>query len=129
MTRGKSHFSDEQKQRVVEDYVSGRKTAQELATELGIAHGLIYKWKVRFDESAKVRRIETLQDQGMDLESARRVLDLEAELAEYKKKVGEQAVIIDLLKKLQPPNSPLARESNGLGDIMKQLGRSKRPVK
>jgi transposase-like protein len=129
MSRTKRHYSEEIKQRVVEDYVSGRKTAQELATELGVAQGLIYKWKVRLEEHAKGQRIEEMQDQGMNPESARRFLDLEAELAEYKKKVGEQAVIIDLLKKLQPPNSPLARESNGLGDIMKQLDRSKRPVK
>lgn len=129
MSRTKRHYSEEIKQRAVDDYVSGRKTAQELALELGVAQGLIYKWKVRLEENAKGQRIEEMQAQGMDPESARRILDLEAELAEYKKKVGEQAVIIDLLKKLQPPNSPLARESNGLGDIMKQLGRSKRPVK
>src|SRR5690606_4592611 len=126
MSRRKRHYPEELKQRAVEDYVSGRKTAQELASELGVAQGLIYKWKVRFDEKVKGRRIEEMEAQGMDPAMARRILDLEAELAEYKKKVGEQTVIIDLLKKLQHPNSPLGRESNGLSDIMKQLGRSKR---
>lgn len=129
MSRDKRHYSEEIKRRVVDDYVAARKTAQELAAELGVAQGLIYKSKVRFDESAKGQRIEEMQAQGMDTESARRILELEVELAEFKKKVGEQAVIIDILKKLQPPNSPLAKGSNGLSDIMKHVGRSKRPVK
>lgn len=129
MSRQKRFYPEDLKRQAVEDYVSGRKTAAQVASELGVAQGVIYKWKVRFDEKAKGARIDELQAQGADLQQARRIVELEEELAEYQKKVGQQAVLIDLLKKLQPPNSPLANVSHGLSDIMKHVARSKRPVK
>lgn len=129
MGHKKRFYSEDVKRRVVEDYVSGRKTAADLASELGIAQGLIYKWKVRLDEEAKGARIDELITKGADPEQARRILELEEELAEYQKKVGQQAVLIDLLKKLQPVSSPLANVSNGLTDIMKHVARSRRHAK
>ncbi len=128
MGKRKRYFSEEVKKRVVDDYVSNRRTAADLALELNIAQGLIYKWKVKFDEQAKGARIDELQAQGADPTQARRILDLETELAEFQKKVGQQAVLIDLLKKLQPPSSPLANVSNGLTDIIKHVARSRRLV-
>ena len=126
MGNKKRFYAEDVKRRAVEDYVSGRRTAADLASELGVAPGLIYKWKVKFDEQAKGERIDDLQSQGIDPASARRILELETELSEYQKKVGQQAVLIDLLKKLQPPSSPLANVSNGLTDIIRHVARSKR---
>lgn len=129
MGKQKRFYSEEVKKRAVDDYVSGRRTAADLASELNVAQGLVYKWKVKFDEQAKGARIDELQAQGADPYQAKRIVDLEEELAEYQKKVGQQAVLIDLLKKLQPPTSPLANVSNGLTDIIKHVARSKRRVK
>lgn len=122
----KRFFSEEIKKQAIEDYVSGRRSASQIATELGVAQGVIYKWKVRLDENAKGARIDELQGQGASFDQARHILELETELAEYQKKVGQQALLIDLLKKLQPPNSPLANASNGLTDIIKHVARSKK---
>ena len=129
MSKPKRFFPEDVKKQAVEAYVSGRKTALEIATELGVAQGVIYKWKVRFDERAKGARIDELQAQGADPHQARRILELEEELAIYQKKVGEQAVLIDLLKKLQSPISPLTNVSNGLGDTIRHAARFGRPAK
>ncbi len=126
MGKPRRHFSDEIKRQAVEDYVSGRKTATELCAELGIAQGLIYKWKVWADESAREGRVSDLETQGHDPESAQRIRELEEELAEYQKKVGEQAMIIDLLKKLRNlAYSQRESELSGLIATMKPSGRRK----
>lgn len=129
MGKHKRFFSEEVKRQAVGDYVSGRRSTADVALELGVVPGVLYKWKVKLDEEAKGERIDDLQSQGTDPKSARQILELEEELEEYQKKVGQQAVIIDLLKKLQPPNSPLANVSNGLGGIMRHVARLKRAVK
>lgn len=126
MGKPKRHFSDEIKRQAVGDYVSGRKTATELSAELGIAQGLIYKWKVSLDENTREGRIGELESQGHDPESARCIRKLEEEVAEYQKKVGEQTVIIDLLKKLRNlPISQRESELSGLIGTMRPSGRRK----
>lgn len=126
MRKPKRHFSDELKKQIVEEYVSGRKTAADLSLEHGVAQGLIYKWKVGLDERVKGERIETLESEGYDREAARKILQLEEEILEYKKKVGEQTIIIDLLKKLRDlPISQRESELSGLIGTMKLSGRRK----
>lgn len=66
MGKPKRHFSDEIKKQAVEAYISGRKTAAELSVDLGIAQGLIYKWKVNLDENAREGRVSDLESQGHD---------------------------------------------------------------
>lgn len=126
MGKPKRHFSDEIKRQAVEEYVSGRKTAADLSVELGIAQGLIYKWKVCLDENARDGRISDLELQGLDPAAARLIRKLEEEVVEYQKKVGEQAMIIDLLKKLRNlPISQRESELSGLIATMKPSGRRK----
>lgn len=126
MRKSKRHFSDELKKQIVEEYVSGRKTAAELSLEHGVAQGLIYKWKVWLDEKSKGERINTLESEGYDREAARKIHQLEEEILEYKKKVGEQTIIIDLLKKLRDlPISQRESELSGLIGTMKLSGRRK----
>ena len=67
---------------------------------------------------------------GLSTQAARKILSLEAELKEYQKKVAQQAVIIDLLKKLQTStNYQPESELTGLIDTSKKLARSRKPAK
>ena len=120
MKRPKRYFSDEEKRRAVEEYVSGRKKAAEVASEINIAVGLLYKWRVMLAESDKGARIDELQATGSSLDQSRRIVELEEQVAEYQKKVGELTLINDLLKKLrQSGTSPLANELTGLIETTK----------
>ena len=92
--------------------------------------GVIYRWRVQLDEKAKGARIDELEAQGMSSQMARKMLQMEAEIEEYQKKVAQQAIIIDLLKKLQEPTtSQPESELTGLIDTTRKLGRSKRRAK
>ena len=123
-------FTDEQKRAAVDDYVSGRKTAAQVATENDVAIPVIYKWRVQLDEKSKGSRIEELEAQGMNSQMARKFQQQEAEIEEYQKKVAQQAIIIDLLKKLQgPTNSQPESELTGLIDTTRKWARSKRHAK
>lgn len=128
MRKDRRYFSEAEKQQAVAEYTSGRKTVTEIAQELGIAPGLIYKWKVWVDERAKGHRIDELEDSGHSAASARKIQELEAELAEYQKKVGEQAVMIDLLKKhrLQPSSVSGSALSGLIATINKSAAKRKR---
>jgi|SRR5690606_15149670 len=128
--RNRRQFSDEQKRNAVDDYVSGRKTAEQVAVECGVNTGMIYKWRVQLDEKAKGARIDELESQGLSTQAARKILQLEAEIEEYQKKVAQQAVIIDLLKKLQRSETfQPESELTGLIDTTKKLARSRKQPK
>ena len=43
-------FSEEQKRRAVDDYVSGSRSAVEVVEELEIAVGQLYRWKAEFEQ-------------------------------------------------------------------------------
>lgn len=128
--RSRRQFTDEQKRKAVDDYVSGRKTAEQVAIENGVERGVVYKWRVQLDERAKGARIEELEEQGFSREQARIIEQQREELEAYKATVAQQAVIIDLLKKLQT-SSASQRESDviGLIETTKRLARSKRPAR
>ena len=128
--KSKKVFSENEKRRAVDDYVSGRKSADQVAAEMGVARGYVYKWRVQLDEKAKGARIDELESQGVSPTDARRMQAMEDELAAYKAKVAEQAVIIDLLKKLQTSTvSPPESELSGLIATTKKLARSRKPVR
>ena len=115
MKKTRRKFSDAEKRAAVDEYVNGRKKAAEVAASIGIAVGLLYKWRVMLAEAAKGERIDELERTGSSPSQARRIVELEEQIAEYQKKVGEQSLIIDLLKKLQPSGSSQpASELTGL---------------
>lgn len=128
--RSRRQFTDEQKRKAVDDYVSGRKTAEQVAIENGVERGVVYKWRVQLDERAKGARIEELEEQGFSREQARIIEQQREELEAYKATVAQQAVIIDLLKKLQT-SSASQRENDviGLIETTKRLARLKRPAR
>ena len=114
--RPRRSFSTEDKQRAVDDYTSGRKTAEEVAKEFNVTSQMIYKWRVQLEEAGRGARVAELEALGHNPMDARRIQQMEDELAEYRAKVAEQAIIIDLLKKLQT-STPSQRESELTGLI------------
>ena len=46
-------FSEEDKRRAVEEYVTGKRSVVNIAEELNVATGLIYKWKSDLELKAK----------------------------------------------------------------------------
>ena len=122
MKKSRRSFNDETKRAAVDAYVSGQKTPLEVANELNIAVGLLYKWRTDMSDAGKEARVKKLEDEGVSPDHAKRILELEEQVAEYQKKVGEQAVMIDLLKKLrQSPNFRPESELTGLIEITKAL--------
>lgn len=126
----RKRFTPEQKEKAIDEYVSGAKTAQEVALELNTDVANVYRWKTVREEKAKGSRIEELIGEGNTLVQAKRILELEAEMDEYKKKIAEQSIIIDLLKKLQTSNSSTPEsELTGLIRTTKKLDLKRRPAK
>ena len=130
MRKAKRFFSDEQKRQAVDDYVSGRKRADEVAAEVDVPRGVIYKWRVQLENQAKGDRVDELETKGLPPDEARRIQRLEDEIAEYKRKLAELALENDLLKKLRGlKTSRSESELNGLIDILRVSGRRKGPAK
>lgn len=128
--KSKYQFTDEQKRKAVAEYVSGEKRAEDVARELGVPQGYLYKWRVQFDERDKGARVEELESMGHSKSEARKIQSLEAELEEYKKKLAEQVLINDLLKKLQASKaSQPESELTGLIRTSRNLDRKGKPAK
>lgn len=83
MRKPRTHFEESVKRSAVEEFVSGRKTAQEVADGLGVERAVIYKWRVQLSERDKGARVEELESMGHSKSEARKIQSLEAELEEY----------------------------------------------
>lgn len=114
--KAKRQFKPEDKARAVDEYVSGRKTAAQLAVEFSCNPNLIYRWKAEADAARRDERAAEIEAGGVrDQRDVKRIVDLEDELEEYKKKLAEQILINDLLKKLRDSRtSPSESELTGL---------------
>lgn len=124
--RSRRKFTDEQKRQAVDDYVSGRKTAAEVAAECDVAQGQVYKWKVQIEEG----RIQELETQGRSPSDARLIQRQEDEIAMYQKKVAELTLLNDLLKKLQRPEIyPQLKNASGYDEIAELLAQSRKLAK
>ena len=123
-------FTEEQKQRAVEDYVSGRKTAAQVAAELAVAPDQIYKWKISQDERAKGLSAEEREAAGSRPEDILRIVELEAELKESRLLLAEKTIIEELLKKrLKSKSSQQRSELTGLIETMEQLAQKRKRAK
>jgi transposase-like protein len=130
MGKPRRQFSEETKRQAVDDFVSGRRSAAEISAELGVAQGVIYRWRVQLEEQARGLRVGELEAEGRHPEDAKRIQRLEEELAEYKRKLGEQTLINDLLKKLRNlPISQRESELSGLIDTFKSSARRRGGVR
>jgi transposase-like protein len=92
----------EQKQDAVRRHLSGENTVHELAQELEVATGQIYKWKAQLEEHSEKQRVSQLTDAGWSESAARALREKELEIEAYQKKIAELTVINDLLKNSQP---------------------------
>lgn len=123
--RPKKHYDLEYKRRIVEEYLHGGIKSAVLAEREGIERGQIYKWKIQLDNCARNERIETIaDDEGVSLDQARKIRELEEELEASQKKIAQLVLENDLLKKIHP-NSPFARKSSGYIETKNALARSK----
>lgn len=118
------------KRKVVQEYLEGKLTAQQIADREGLIPGQIYNWRVQVENRARHERLEAIQIENPEttLEQAKRIQELEEELADYRQKVADQSMMIDLFKKLQP-GSPYVKKLSGYAEIRSSLGRSKRRPK
>ena len=96
MGKPRRTFTDATRRAAVDDYVSGRKSAAQVAAANQISVAQVYRWKVQLDEKDKGARLDELEASGRSREDAKEILRLEAERDAYQRVVGEQAVIIEL---------------------------------
>ena len=127
--KSKKNYDLEYKRRIVQEYLQGGIKSAALAEREGIERGQIYKWKIQLDNLDRGARVEEIADtQGVSLEQARRVRELEEELEATQKKLAKQVVYNELLEELvkkTDPNSAYAKRSSSYADIKLALARSK----
>jgi len=125
MKKQRHHYELDYKRRIVQEYLAGVIPAQELARREGLERGQIYKWRVQLERRERLSRIETIAEtEGVSVEQARRIRELEEELAATQQRLAQTLLECDLLKKLQP-NSPFASASSGYIDTKRLLVRSR----
>lgn len=118
----------EDKKRIVSEYLAGKLTAQEIADREGVERFQIYAWKSQLEARAKKGRFSELVEAGHNPEDIRRMMELEEELLAAKTKIADQALVIDLLKKLHP-SFQSERKLSGFTELRRQVSRSKGRVK
>jgi transposase-like protein len=129
MSDKKTKYSEEIKRKAVEDFNSGKKSAQQLADELGYKDSTrIYSWKAQYAEESKGRQVPFEDPKDSSNELLKRLAELEMENDELKKSLGEKSLIIDLLKKL-PGNSLYEKNASGLTKTIKDLAVKRKPWK
>ena len=123
MKKTRQQYDLDYKCRIVQEYLSGAISAEELAKREGLVRGQIYKWRVQLEHRDRMHRIETIAEtEGVSIEQARRIRELEEELAATQQKLAQTMLENDLLKKLQP-NSPFASVSSGYIETRRRLAR------
>jgi transposase-like protein len=123
MKKSRQQYDLDYKRRIVAEYLAGTTSAEDLAKREGLIRDQIYKWRVQLERRDRMARIETIAEtEGVSLEQARRIRELEEELAATREKLAQTVLENDLLKKLQP-NSPFARRSSGYIETKQLLAR------
>jgi transposase-like protein len=125
MKKSRKSYDLDYKRQIVSEYVSGKASAEEIAKREGLVRGQIYKWRVQLDQQQREERIETIaQTEGVSIDQARRIRELEEELAATQQKLAQSVLENDLLKKTLP-SSLFASVSSGYADTKRLLARSK----
>ena len=133
--KSKKVYDFDYKRRIVDEYVSGQTAAKVIAEREGLVLGQIYKWRIQLHEHNRADRLEQIQieNPSVTLEQARRIRELEEELAATQKKLAQMAIenecLGELVKKKIDPSSPYARRSSGFVELKAALARSKGRVK
>ncbi len=125
MKKQRQHYDLDYKRRIVQEYLAGTISADDLAKREDLVRGQIYKWRVQLERRERLSRIETIAEtEGVSLEQARKIRELEEELAATQQRLAQTLLENDLLKKLQP-NSPFASASSGYIGTKRLLARSR----
>lgn len=88
---GKQKFTEAEKKLIVLEVIKGKKSVLQIAKEKGISDAMIYKWR---DQVLKAID-KAFSEKGRKSEE-----DFTAERERYLKIIGEQACVIDTLKKI-----------------------------
>lgn len=127
MGKPKRKFTDAVKRTAVDDYVSGRKSAAQIAAALEIGTNMIYRWRVELEEQAKGAQAAELGATHSQDELVAEIQRLKAERNEYQKMVGEQAVIVELLKKRLQSTSLVERSAlTGLIETLERAAQKRK---
>lgn len=126
MKRKKAYDLDYKRQ-IVAEYLAGKVSAEEISKREGLIQGLIrgqiYKWRVQLERRERLERIDAIaESEGVSIEQARRIRELEEELAATQQKLAQTVIENDLLKKLQP-NSLFAKRSSGYVETKQLVAR------
>ena len=123
--KSRKHYDLEYKRRIVQEYLRGEISTKALADREGLDPGQIYCWKVQVDRQGRNARIEEIADtEGVSLDQARKIRELEEELEATQKKLAQTILECDLLKKVHQ-NYPPGRSSSGYIETKQLLARSK----
>lgn len=120
MKKTRTYRTAEYKKKLVDEYVSGTSTAEAIAEREKLERGMLYKWKAQLENTAREERVEALEASGHNPDDIRRIMELEDELAAAKSKIADQALAIDLLKKIQP-NYQSGKRSSGYAELKRSL--------
>jgi len=125
----RKQYDSELKKRIVQEYIFTGNAGQ-IAEREGLEPGQIYRWKYQLENRKKIDRVEQIQndDPSLSYEQARRIRELEEELADSQKKMAQLLLENDLLKKIHP-NLQYEKRSSGYIATKQALARSKGRVK
>ena len=128
-TRSRRQYDLEYKKRIVQEYLQGEVSAHVIAEREGLERGQIYSWKVQLENRSREARIETIAEtEGVSLDQARQIRELQEELEASQKKIAQLVLENDLLKKIQP-NSQYLKKSSGYIETKQHVARFKGRVK
>src|SRR2546421_1716154 len=100
MKKQRQYHDLDYKRRIVQEYLAGKITADGLAKREGLIRGQIYKWRVQLENHDRHERIHEIADtEGVSIEQARKIRELEEELAATQQKLAQAVLEVDLLKK------------------------------
>jgi transposase-like protein len=123
--KARKQYDLEYKRRIVQEYLRGEISTMELAHREGLDRGQIYHWKVQLAERTRHAEIEEIADsQGVSLDQARQIRELQEELEATQKKVAQLLLENDLLKKIQP-SSQFTKKSSSYIETKQLLARFK----
>lgn len=120
--KARKKFTPEQRKHAVDDYLSGKRTAHQIAYDLETDVQNIYRWKTIREQEARGLRVEELMNEGNSRAMAKKLLEKELEIEAYQKKIAEQSIIIDLLKKL--PGTEIYQSESELTGLIKTMNGS-----
>ena len=123
MKKSRRRFTREYKEKIITEYLSGV-SAEVLAEREGIERGQIYTWKSQLERTKRDEHFEELLEAGHSEVQARRIMELEDELAAAKEKIADLALANDLLKKIHPSYQS-EKKSSGYAKLKKKVTHSK----